>query len=105
MDQGQVAPAAQQAAPPAQPAASAAPPVLPAPLPPLPVPPAPPAFALGPGRSHDVLNFDDPNTRATATKLYNKAITPLEAKFDREADNLAVFLASVHDRAQRFNWH
>ena len=40
----------------------------------------------------------------TATKLYNKAISPLEEKFDGEADNLAVFLASVRDRARRFNW-
>ena len=93
MDQGQPAPIA-------QPAAAAAPPVLPGPLPPLPaIPaaPAPPAFALGPGCSHAVLNFDDPNTGATATKLYNKAISPLEAKLDREADNLAIFLASVRD--------
>ena len=95
MDQGQAAP--QQAAPLAQPPTTAAPPVLPAPPPPLLVPPAPPAFALGPGHSHAVLNFDDPNTGATATKLYNKAITPLEAKFDGEADNLAVFLVSVRD--------
>ena len=105
MDQGQAAPQPQQAAPSAQPAAAVQPPVLPTPPPPLLVPPAPPAFALGPGRSHAILNFDDPNTGATATKLYNKAITPLEAKFDAEADNLTVFLASVHDRARRFNWH
>ena len=107
MNQGQAAPPAQPAvaAPPAQPAAAAAPPVLPAPPAPLPVPPAPPAFSLGPGRSHAILNFDDPNTGATATKLYNKAIAPLDAKFDGEADNLAVFLASVRDRARRFNWH
>ena len=105
MNQGQAAPPAQPAAPPAQPAVAAVPPVLPAPPAPLPVPPAPPAFALGPGRSHTVLNFDDPNTGATATKLYNKAIAPLEAKFDGEADNLAVFLASVRDRARCFNWH
>ena len=78
MNQGQAAPPAQPAvaAPPAQPAAAAAPPVLPAPPAPLPIPPAPPAFALGPGRSHAILNFDDPNTGATATKLYNKAIAP-----------------------------
>ena len=78
MNQGQQAPPDQ--APPAQPAAAAAPPALPAPQPPPPVGPVPPApaFALGPGRSHAVLNFDDPNTRATATKLYNKAISPLE---------------------------
>ena len=41
---------------------------------------------------------------ATATKLYNKAISPIEEKFDDEADNVAVFLASVRDRARRFNW-
>ena len=94
MDQGQQAPQAPQA----QPAAAAAPPLQPPPS------PAPPAFALGPGRSHAVLDYDDPNTGATATKLYNKAISPLEEKFDGEADNLAVFLASVRDRAHRFNW-
>ena len=106
MNQGQQpppAPQAQQQAPPApqaQPAIAAAPPVLPAPPPPVvPAPPAPAAFALGPGRSHAVLDYDDPNTGATATKLYNKAIAPLEEKFDGEADNLAVFLASVRDRA------
>ena len=106
MDQGQPAPPAPPA-PPAQPATAAAPPVLPASLPPLPaVPaaPAPPAFALGPGSSHAVLNFDDPNTGAMATKLYNKAISPLKGKFDGEADNLAVFLASIRDRARHFNW-
>ena len=106
MDQGQQpsqAPQAQQQAPLAhqtQQAIAAAPPVLPAPPLPPPVVPAPPAaFALGPGRSHTVLDYDDPNTGATATKLYNKAIAPLEEKFDGEADNLAVFLASVRDRA------
>ena len=92
MNQGQQAPPTQ--APPAQPAAAAAPPVLLATQPPPPVGPAPPApaFALGPGRSHVVLNFDCPTTGATATKLYNKAISPLEGKFNGEADNLAVFL-------------
>ena len=100
MDQGQQAPQAPQA----QPAATAAPPQQPPPPPAPPAPLAPPAFALGPGRSHAVLDYDDPNTGATATKLYNKAISPLEEKFDGEADNLAVFLASVRDRARRFNW-
>ena len=95
-------------APPAPPAIAAAPPVLPAPpLPPpvVPAAPEPPAFALGPGRSHAILDYNDPNMGATATKLYNTAISPLEEKFDGEADNLAVFLASVRDRARRFNWH
>ena len=77
MDQRQQAPPA----PPAQPAIAVAPPVLPAPPPPPPVvpaAPAPPVFALEPGRSHAVLDYDDPNTGATTTKLYNKAISPLE---------------------------
>ena len=95
MDQGQAAPLPQQAAPPAQPAAAVQPLVLLAPPPPPLAPPAPPAFTLGPGCSHAILNFDDPNTGAMHTKLYNKAIAPLEAKFDGEVDNLAVFLASV----------
>ena len=96
MEQGLQAPQAPQA----QPAAPAVPPAHPPPppAPPVaPVPPAPPVFALGPGRSHAVLDYDDPNTGATATKLYNKAISPLEEKFDGEADNLAVFLASIRD--------
>ena len=105
MDQGQAGPQPQQAAPPAQPTAAIPPPVLPAPPPPILAPLAPPAFTLGPGQSHAILHFDDSNTGATATKLYNKAIAPLEAKFDGEADNLAVFLASMCDRARRFNWH
>ena len=46
-------------------------------------------FSLGPGWSTSVLDFSD----ASAVKLYNKAISPLELKFDGEADNLAVFLA------------
>ena len=105
-----------QPAPPAQPAAAAAPPALPAPHPPppaVPAPPVPPAFALGPGHSHAVLNFDDPNTGAMATKLYNKAISPLEGKFDGEADNFGCLprerkrscspfqLATAHHHANR----
>ena len=97
MDQGQQAPQA-------QPAAAVAPPVLPSPPLALLAAPAPPVFDLGPGQSHTILDYDDPNTGATATKLYNKAILPLEEKFDGEADKLAVFLASFHDRARRLNW-
>ena len=89
---------------PAQPAAAASPPAQPPPPPAPPVLPAPLAFTFGPGRSHAVLDYDDPNTGATATKLYNKAISPLEEKFDGEADNLAIFLASVRNRARCFNW-
>ena len=99
MDQGQHVPAALQA----QLAIATAPLVLPAPAP-LPVVPVPP-FALGPGRSHVALDYDDPNTGATTTKLYNKAITPLKEKFDGVADNLAVFLVSVCNRTRRVNWH
>ena len=99
MDQGQQAPQAPQAQP--LPQAPQAQPSLP-PTPP--APPALPAFALGPGRSHTMLDYDDLNTGATATKLYNKTISSLEEKFDGAADNLAVFLASIRDRARRFNW-
>ena len=62
MNQGQQALPAQ--APPAQPALPAPQPPPPAPQMPPPAGPAPPApaFALGPGHSHAVLNFDDPNT-------------------------------------------
>ena len=91
MDQGQAAPHPQQPAPPAQPAAAVLPPVLPAPPSPLLAPPAPPAFALGPGRSHAILNFDDPNTGKTATKLNNKAIAPLKANTATETYPKLVF--------------
>ena len=57
-------------------------------------------FSLGPGRSTSVLDFSD----AVAVKLYNKAISPLDLKFDGEADNLAVFLTSVKDHCNCFNW-
>ena len=75
MNQGQQpppAPQAQQQAPPApqaQPAIAAAPPVLPAPPPPaVPAPPAP-AFALGPRRSHAVLDYDDPQYRGHCDEI------------------------------------
>ena len=69
------------------PAAPAAP-VRPV-VPPPPVPHAVPAFSLGPGQSNDIVNYDDPTTDSAAIRLFNKTITPLELKFDDEADNLA----------------
>ena len=57
-------------------------------------------FSLGPGQSTSVLEF----SYAAAVKLYNKAISPLELKFDGEADNLAVFLARVKDCCNCFIW-
>ena len=57
-------------------------------------------FSLGPGSSTTVLDFSD----AAAVNLYNKAISPLELKFDGEADNLADYLASVKDHCNHFNW-
>ena len=35
-----------------------------------------PPFTLEPGRTHNVLQFDDPVTGLAATKLYRKPITP-----------------------------
>ena len=70
----------------------------------LPAAPTPPAFALGPGHSNTILKFDNPVTGAAATKLYNKAIPPLDDKFNGEVGNLVVFLSSMCDRSTRFNW-
>ena len=61
---------------------------------PLPRPP----FGLGSGHTHNVLLFNDPIHGATAMKLYNKAIAPMDTKLDGHANNLAVFLANVRDR-------
>ena len=41
----------------------------------------------------------------TATKLYNKAIVPMDNTFDGHANNLAIFLNNVRDHALRFDWH
>ena len=68
-------------------------------------PPPPLPFALGPGRTHNVLQFNDLIQGVTAMKLYNKAITPMDDKFDRHANNLAIFLANMRDYALCFNWH
>ena len=64
------------------------------------VPPVMSTFSLGPGQSSCVLDF----AAASAVKLYNKAITPLDLMFDGEADNLAVFLASMKDQCNHFDW-
>ena len=65
-------------------------------------PPAnPPAFALGPGRTNDVLDYTD----SESAKIYYKAISPLETKFDGKPDHISVFLASVANRAHRFGWN
>ena len=64
-------------------------------------PPAnPPAFALGSGRTNDVLDYTD----SASAKIYYKAISPLETKFDGKPDHVSVFLASVANRARRFGW-
>ena len=88
MNQGQQAPPAQ--APPAQPAAAVAPPAQP---------------LLW------VLDAHTPSlTSMTPTQVqWQRSYTTMQfrrskANSTREADNLAVFLASVSDRARRFNW-
>ena len=58
-------------------------------------PPPPPPFALGPGRSHNVLHFDDPTHGLVATKLCNNASMPMDDRFNGHANDLAVFLTSV----------
>ena len=51
-----------------------------------------------------MVNYCPGFSDAAAVNLYNKAISPLELKFDGEADNLADYLASVKDHCNHFNW-
>ena len=59
---------------------------------------------LGSSVLKQCLTLRRPDHGLVAMKLYNKAIMPMGNKFDGHANNLAVFLASVRDRSQRFNW-
>ncbi|KAL7562143.1 hypothetical protein ACA910_016701 [Epithemia clementina (nom. ined.)] len=59
------------------------------------------AFALGPGRNNNVLDYDND---AAAVKLYHKAIAPMDERFDGTPEKIHVFLANVADKARRFNW-
>ncbi|KAL7575398.1 hypothetical protein ACA910_007306 [Epithemia clementina (nom. ined.)] len=59
------------------------------------------AFALGPGRNNNVLDYDND---AGAVKLNHKAIAPMEELFDRTPEKIHVFLANVADKARQYNW-
>ena len=50
-----------------------------------------PAFALGPGQDNTVLDWSIP----ADTKLYYKAMTALDNKFDGTLEKFIAFLASV----------
>ena len=72
---------------------AAAPPANPA--------PQAPAFVLGPGRDNTVLDWSIP----ADTKLYYKAITALDNKFDGPPEKLIAFLANITSQAQQFRWN
>ena len=61
-------------------------------------------FRLGSWVLKQYLALRRPDHGLVATKQYNKDIAPMDDKFDGHTNNLAVFLASVPDRSQRFNW-
>ena len=62
--------------------------------------PIPPAFALGPGRGNALLDYSN----TSHIKIYYKAVTPLEHKFDGKPSSLRIFMKSVANRAKRFGW-
>ena len=62
---------------------------------------APPqAFALGPGRDNQVLDFTD----VIAKKQYYKAALLLKEKFDGSHDNFMAFLSEVTECIRSFGW-
>ena len=75
-------------------------PIIAAPPPVNPAPPAP-AFALGPGRDNTILDWSIPAN----TKLYYKAITALDNKFDGTPEKFIAFLASITSQARQFGWN
>jgi hypothetical protein len=68
-----------------------------------PIPPAaaPAPYAVMPGAANpNELDY----TQSDALKLFNKAITALDTKFDLAEENLRTFLEQVRERARIFNW-
>ena len=51
-----------------------------------------------------MVNFSPGFFLCFSSQVVQQSISPLELKFDGEADNLAVFLASVKDHCNHFNW-
>jgi hypothetical protein len=66
------------------------------------VPPAAQApYAVMPGAANtNVLDFNKPD----ALKLFNKAITALDVKFDLVEEKLRTFLEQIRERARIYNW-
>jgi hypothetical protein len=59
-------------------------------------------FTLAPGRANNDAVLDYTSTEGI--KLYNKATTPLETKYDLDAGRLYYFLQNVENRASNQNW-
>ena len=69
--------------------------------PPQVAPPPPVVFALAPALlSNQPLNYNVP----ADSKLYYKAISPLEPKFDLSASKIRGFLQAFYDKAIQVNW-
>ena len=60
--------------------------------------PIPPAFALRPGRGNALLDYNN----TSHIKIYYKAVTPLQHKFDGKPANLCIFTKSVTNWAKSF---
>ena len=78
------------------------------PAPPLddPNPPAPAGgmqiFALAPGlATQGLLDYENNKNHA---KLWERATTPLDPKFDCQAKNMQVFIGQLRDRARLNGW-
>ena len=85
----------------AQPPAQLANPAIAQQVPVKPIAPAPPIFALGPGRGDTLLDYSN----TSHIKTYYKAVAPLETKYDGKPSSLCVFMNSVSNRAKNFGWH
>lgn len=70
---------------------------------PLPVAPGIGTFSRMPGRDNQILDYNGPGKNA-ARKIWEKAIVPLDIKFDGQSQNLILFLEGVSDRAKEFDW-
>ena len=59
-------------------------------------------FALYPGRATErPIGF---HQEIKDIKIFNKAISGTETKFDLKSENLTVFLGKVNERARIYNW-
>ncbi|KAL7559545.1 hypothetical protein ACA910_005174 [Epithemia clementina (nom. ined.)] len=78
----------------------AVPPAVPPVVPPAATAPVIPVFALGPGRSNNVLDY----STGPDSKIFFKATAPLDEKYDGKADSFNNFLAQVKNKSRLYGW-